>query len=109
MQGKELSTMEKRFGPSRLGLTESLDQVCPVCGGEGRIGRFGWGFTIKEEEIAGWLVRGKVNKEIAMEMRIEEMTVKHHLSRMYGKAGVSNRLEMVLKLLGQGVPWEEKP
>jgi DNA-binding NarL/FixJ family response regulator len=39
-------------------------------------------------------VEGQVNKDIAQMFHISEYTVKHHLTRIFDKLGVSNRVEL---------------
>ncbi len=52
--------------------------------------------TAREMEIVTSIVDGATNKEIAHKLSISEQTVKHHLTSVFGKVGVSNRLELAL-------------
>jgi len=52
--------------------------------------------TRKEEEITSLICRGFRNKEIAQKLNISEQTVKSHCNRIYKKAGVSDRVQLVL-------------
>lgn len=52
--------------------------------------------TPREIEILGGIVEGYSNREIAKRFSISEQTVKHHLSSIFTKVGVSNRLELAL-------------
>jgi len=52
--------------------------------------------TPREVEIVSAIVRGFTNRDIAEEFSIAEQTVKHHLSNIFDKLGVSNRLELAL-------------
>src|SRR5262245_10551256 len=61
---------------------------------EGDIARFG--LTRREVQIIGALVDGQTNKDIAGTFGISEYTVKHHLTNIYDKLGVYNRVELVL-------------
>lgn len=54
------------------------------------------GLTPRELEIVSAIVAGLSNKDMARQFAISEQTVKHHLTRIYGKLGVSNRLELAL-------------
>jgi DNA-binding NarL/FixJ family response regulator len=54
------------------------------------------GLTPRELEIVSAIVAGLTNKDMARQFAISEQTVKHHLTRIYGKLGVSNRLELAL-------------
>jgi two-component system nitrate/nitrite response regulator NarL len=53
-------------------------------------------FTPREQGIISAIVTGCANKEIAANLAISEDTVKHHLSNIFAKAGVSNRLELAI-------------
>jgi two-component system nitrate/nitrite response regulator NarP len=50
----------------------------------------------RERSIAGLVVRGLRNKEIAAELGIGEGTVKVHLHNIFEKLGVANRTELAL-------------
>jgi len=60
-------------------------------------------FTPREREIIAAIVTGCVNKEIATKLFISEDTVKHHLSNIFAKAGVANRLELAIWSMNQGL------
>jgi DNA-binding NarL/FixJ family response regulator len=53
-------------------------------------------FTPREREIISAILTGRMNKEIAAKLLISEDTVKRHLSNIFAKAGVSNRLELAI-------------
>ena len=61
------------------------------------------GLTAREIEMVSAIVDGYTNKEIAHRFSISEQTVKHHLSRIFDKVGVSNRLELALYSLNHGL------
>ena len=50
--------------------------------------------TQRELEIVSAIVEGCTNKDIAQTLFLSEQTVKHHLTSIYAKLGVSNRLEL---------------
>jgi two-component system nitrate/nitrite response regulator NarL len=52
--------------------------------------------TPRELQVIATVVAGYPNKEIAQQFSISEDTVKHHLSSIFDKLGVSNRLELAL-------------
>lgn len=56
----------------------------------------GFRLTSREIDIIDWIVEGCTNKEIAEKLSICEQTVKHHLTSIFDKVGVSNRLELAL-------------
>jgi len=59
-------------------------------------------FTPREQEIISAILTGCVNKEIAAKLSISEETVKRHLSNIFAKAGVSNRLELAVWSMNKG-------
>ena len=63
-----------------------------------------FGLTPRELEIVSAVVAGYSNKEIAEYFKIGEDTVKHHLSNIFDKLGVSTRLELALFAVNQGLP-----
>jgi DNA-binding NarL/FixJ family response regulator len=52
--------------------------------------------TPREQEIVAAIVAGLNNRQIAHRFKIAEQTVKHHLSSIYQKLGVSTRLELAM-------------
>ena len=52
--------------------------------------------TPREIEIITAVTAGYTNKEIARRFSLSEETVKHHLTKIFSKLDVSNRLELVL-------------
>jgi DNA-binding NarL/FixJ family response regulator len=58
--------------------------------------RSSFGLTRRETEILGTIVAGLSNKEIAQKYSLSEDTVKHHLTNIFDKVGVSSRLELAL-------------
>jgi DNA-binding NarL/FixJ family response regulator len=55
--------------------------------------------TIREEQVARMVAEGLLNHEISSKLGVSTHTVKNHLSRIYEKLGVSNRVELVLYAL----------
>jgi DNA-binding NarL/FixJ family response regulator len=54
----------------------------------------------REVEIAGLLVRGMTNGEVAGTLFIEEKTVKNHINRLFAKLSVTSRPAAIAALLG---------
>ena len=50
--------------------------------------------TQRELEIVSAIVDGCTNKDVAQTLSLSEQTVKHYLTSIYAKLGVSNRLEL---------------
>jgi DNA-binding NarL/FixJ family response regulator len=63
----------------------------------------GSGFTPREREVLSLVVAGCANKEIAQRFSVSEETIKHHLTRMFGKVGAANRLELALTATRNGL------
>jgi two-component system, NarL family, nitrate/nitrite response regulator NarL len=55
-----------------------------------------FGLTPRELEIISVIIGGYSNNDIAVRFSISEGTVKHHLTNIFDKLGVSNRLELAL-------------
>ena len=55
-----------------------------------------FGLTAKELKVIGAVLEGDTNKAIAERLTISEQTVKNHLTNIFNKLGVSNRLELAL-------------
>src|ERR1051325_9674934 len=55
-----------------------------------------FGLTSREIEIISAIKEGNSNREIAGKLAISEETVKRNLSNIYGKLGVSSRLELAV-------------
>jgi two-component system nitrate/nitrite response regulator NarL len=60
-----------------------------------------FGLTPRELEMVQSVTGGFTNKEVARRFSISEETVKHHLTKIYRKLGVSNRLELALFAISQ--------
>jgi two-component system, NarL family, nitrate/nitrite response regulator NarL len=52
--------------------------------------------TQRELQIVGAIVEGATNRDIGEQFDLSEQTVKNHLSHIFDKVGVSNRLELAL-------------
>src|SRR5437660_6932756 len=83
-------------------LVQYLRNLVQSSGEEARQKKFG--LTPRELEIVSAVVAGYSNKEIAEYFKISEDTVKHHLSNIFDKLGVSTRLELALFAVNQGLP-----
>ncbi len=62
-----------------------------------------YGLTSRELEVLASIVAGLTNREIAEKFAISEQTVKHHLTHIFDKAGVYNRLELALFAIHHGL------
>ncbi|NDV13565.1 response regulator transcription factor [Crenobacter caeni] len=79
---------------------ELLAQLCRQLAGRLPAGDGAWRdkVTAREAEVVAALRRGLSNKEIARELEIAERTVKAHLSHLFEKFGVEDRLQLLIKL-----------
>lgn len=82
-------------------LVETLRQVTAAVERRGHPRKFG--LTDRELEVISKVVAGYANKEIAQEFSITEKTVKHHLTNIFDKVGVSSRLELALFAIHHGL------
>jgi len=62
-----------------------------------------FGLSSREMEVIALIVAGYTNKDLARELGISENTAKHHLTNIFNKLGVSNRLELVLYAVDNGL------
>ena len=83
-------------------LVQYLRNLVQSSGDEAKQKKFG--LTPRELEIVSAVVAGFANKEIAEYFKISEDTVKHHLSNIFDKPGVSTRLELALFAVNQSLP-----
>ena len=78
--------------------TASLTLIYP-CAGEPGAGLPLWDvLSAREQQIAGWVSAGLTTRQIAERAVVSENTVKQHLKRIFAKAGVSNRAELVQRI-----------
>lgn len=88
---------------------EIIDDLLSVGGGVSSNGRSmskadnKFGLTKRELELVGLVASGRSNKEIASLCSLREDTVKHHLSSIFDKTGVSSRLELALFALNNRI------
>jgi DNA-binding NarL/FixJ family response regulator len=62
-----------------------------------------YGLTSRELEIVSAVVAGDSNRDIADRLSISLQTVKHHLTSVFDKVGVSSRLELALFAIRNGL------
>jgi DNA-binding NarL/FixJ family response regulator len=59
--------------------------------------------STRERELVALVAQGYKNKEIAEKMFISEQTVKNHLHNIFDKLGISDRLELALYAIHNGL------
>jgi DNA-binding NarL/FixJ family response regulator len=64
--------------------------------GKSEPGKNTFGLTPRELQMISAVVSGRSNKQIASRLGIAEDTVKHHLTNIFNKTGVSTRVELVV-------------
>ncbi|HEX3035559.1 MAG TPA: GAF domain-containing protein [Thermodesulfobacteriota bacterium] len=64
-------------------------------------------FTRREQEILEILVKGNSNKYISQKLHISESTLKTHITRIFRKLNVSNRIELFHRLNGKNLEKED--
>jgi len=62
-----------------------------------------FGLTARELEVVTLITEGCTNKDIAKSFSISEETVKRHLTNIFNKLGVGNRLELALFALNHNL------
>ncbi len=76
------------------------DLIAQMCGGAatsaGTAPSNPFGLTARELDIVSTIVDGYTNDAIAQKLAISSKTVKHHLTNIFNKVGVSNRIELAL-------------
>lgn len=58
--------------------------------------------TLREEQVVALVADGLSNRDVALELRLSEHTVKKYLFRIFDKLGVSSRVELVLYAVNHG-------
>jgi two-component system, NarL family, nitrate/nitrite response regulator NarL len=85
-------------------VTDLLEEVRPLIqSSRAAGGRLAFGLTPRERDVLTLIVAGYANKDIARECAVSEETIKHHLTRMFDKVGVSNRLELAMAATERGL------
>ena len=59
--------------------------------------------SFRERQVVNLVAQAKLNKEIANELHLTEGTIKEYLNRIFRKLGVTNRTELAVWSVTQGV------
>jgi DNA-binding NarL/FixJ family response regulator len=52
--------------------------------------------SLRENQVVDLISQGKLNKEIAFQLHLSEMTIKVYVSKIFQKVGVTNRTELAV-------------
>jgi DNA-binding NarL/FixJ family response regulator len=74
-----ISRLSRNSKPTKTGSESNIDEL-----------------SEREKEIVRLIGQGFKNKKISSQLCISETTVRHHLTSIYSKLGVSDRLELLV-------------
>jgi DNA-binding NarL/FixJ family response regulator len=78
------------------------ERVCPDC--RKPVGKINISLaaplSFREKQVVALIITGKINKEIAWELKLTEGTVKEYLNRIFKKVGCTNRTELAMWAVG---------
>lgn len=88
---------------SRGCLSRLIDDMAASAGpgAHARAGGALGSLTDREREVVAHIAEGMHNRAISQKLGITENTVRHHLTAIYGKLGVADRLELAVFALRQ--------
>jgi two-component system nitrate/nitrite response regulator NarL len=90
------AVMAGQYWVGRAEVADLVQILRALLASSGKFQERSFGLTRRELEILSTVVAGYSNKEIARQLSLSEDTVKHHLSHIFDKLGVSNRLELAM-------------
>lgn len=91
------STRALQVAPPRVQVSSDADRA------EGRAAGVLARLTPREREVALAVLDGLANIEIAERLGIQVLTVKKHLTRIFEKAGVQSRTQLIRRLIAEGI------
>jgi two-component system, NarL family, nitrate/nitrite response regulator NarL len=65
--------------------------------------RSAFNLTPRERQVVSAIADGSTNRDIAQRYSVSAYTIKHHLTNIFDKCGVSNRLELALFAVHHGL------
>jgi DNA-binding NarL/FixJ family response regulator len=89
----------------RFGFREAVWQMKPSNSPSDN--RKDFGLTTRERRVIALVGAGYTDRDIAQKFRISENTAKHQLTNVFDKLGVSNRFELVLFAVDQGLTQQD--
>jgi DNA-binding NarL/FixJ family response regulator len=85
-------------------VTDLLETVRPLIqSSTAADGKVASRLTPRERQVLKMIVAGHSNREIAQQWTVSEETIKHHLTRIFDKAGVANRVELAMLATRDGL------
>jgi two-component system, NarL family, nitrate/nitrite response regulator NarL len=91
------SVMRGQFWVGRENVSDLVHIFRRYVGGvQGKDARERFGLSARELEVVTAVVAGYSNKEIGQKLSLSVQTVKHHVTNIFDKLGVSNRMELTL-------------
>jgi two-component system nitrate/nitrite response regulator NarL len=90
------SVMAGQYWVGRECVGDLVDRITERAAAESPERRPTFGLTPRQLEIVATVLDGYRNHEIAQKFSISAKTVKHHLTNIFNKLGVSNRTELAL-------------
>jgi len=99
-----VSVLAGQYFLGRTLITDFIETVRPLIdSSRAQGGKLAFGLTPREREVLTLVAAGCANKEIARQCAVSEETVKHHLTRIFDKVGVSNRMELAMLAARNGL------
>jgi DNA-binding NarL/FixJ family response regulator/tetratricopeptide (TPR) repeat protein len=81
----------------------ALGKRVPRRGAAGEAGAVGLdALSSREREVAALVADGRTNREVAAALHLSEKTVENHMSRIFGKLGVTSRLQLATAVEREG-------
>jgi two-component system, NarL family, nitrate/nitrite response regulator NarL len=91
------SVMKGQYWVGRENVSDLVQLFRRYAGGaQGKGPRERFGLSARELEVVTAVVAGYSNKEISQKLSLSVQTVKHHITNIFDKLGVSNRMELTL-------------
>ena len=105
-----VSVLSGKYFLGRELITDFMETVRPLIdSSRAQGGKLAFGLTRREREVLALVAGGCANKEIARQCAVSEETVKHHLTRIFGKLGASNRTELAMLATRNGLDTYDTP
>ena len=103
-----VSVLAGQYFLGRELITDFMETVRPLIdSSRAQGGKLAFGLTPREREVLALVADGCANKEIARQCSVSEETVKHHLTRIFGKVGASNRTELAMLATRNGLDTQD--